>query len=253
MPYSASRPIHESPSLEAYLLGLIDFERALGLARRLVFDAGGGNDRQIRLLLCEHPTTVTVGRQGSRAHLRVDERELESRQIPVRWVNRGGGCLVHAPGQLAVYPIVPLETFGWSVGEYMARLQGAWQSMLNELGIAARPHAGRHGLWGRTGQLVAMGVAVNGWITYHGSFLNVDPSMTLQQLVDSDPAEHTPLTSLVVERQQPIKMPLVRSRLIGHLAAAFEVERQHLYSGHPYLSPGTTPRGATSPPRRRVG
>ncbi len=30
-------------------------------------------------------------------------------QIEVRWVNRGGGCLVHCPGQLAVYPIVPLR------------------------------------------------------------------------------------------------------------------------------------------------
>ena len=252
MVYSTARTVHDSPSLEAHLLGLIDFERALGLARRLVFDAGGANDRQIRLLVCEHPATVTIGRQGSRAHLRVDQRELESRQIPVRWVNRGGGCLVHAPGQLAVYPIVPLETLGWSVGQYLVRLQNAWQSMLGELGIVAKPRSGRHGLWGRTGQLVAMGVAVNGWVTYHGSFLNVDPSMTLQQLVDSDPVEHTPLTSLVVERQQPMKMSLVRSRLVGHLATAFEVERQHLYSGHPYLTPGASVRDATSP-RRRVG
>jgi lipoyl(octanoyl) transferase len=248
---SPPRSLQHSPALETHLLGLIDFERALALARRLVFDASGSSDRQIRVLVCEHPPVVTIGRQGSRAHFRADEHELESRQIPVRWVNRGGGCLVHSPGQLAVYPIVSLEAFGWTVGQYLARFQSAWQAVLNELGVPAQPHPGRHGLWGRTGQLVAMGVAVNGWTTYHGAFLNVDPSMTLQHLVDTDPVEHVPITSLVVERQQPIKMPLVRARLIGHLASAFEVERQHLYSGHPYLSPVVTRNVDT--PRRRVG
>lgn len=245
-------PTFATPSLEAHLLGLIEFEQALALARRLVFDAGGSNERQIRLLVCEHPAVLTIGRQGSRSHFRVHERELESRQIAVRWVNRGGGCLVHSPGQLAVYPIVPLESFGWSVGEYMTRFQAAWQALLAELGIPAQPHANRFGLWGRTGQLVAFGVAVNGWTTYHGAFLNVEPSMTLQHLVDTDPVEHTPLSSLVVERQQPIKMPQIRARLIGHLATAFEVERQHLYSGHPYLSQTTATR-SVEPPRRRVG
>ncbi|MGD9645043.1 MAG: lipoyl(octanoyl) transferase LipB [Pirellulales bacterium] len=243
--------MHGSPSLEAHLLGLVEYEQALALARRLVFDASGSNDRQIRLLVCEHPPVVTIGRQGSRAHFRADEREFESRQIPVRWVNRGGGCLVHAPGQLAVYPIVPLDAFGWTVGQYLARFQQAWQAVLGEMGIPAQTRVGRHGLWGRTGQLVTFGVAVNGWTTYHGAFLNVDPSMTLQHLVDNDPVDHTPFTSLVVERQQPIKMQLVRARLIGHLATAFEVERQHLYSGHPYLAPKSA--GSIEPARRRVG
>jgi lipoate-protein ligase B len=31
--------------------------------------------------------------------------------------------VLHAPGQLAVYPIVPLGLFGWTVGEYLRRLQ----------------------------------------------------------------------------------------------------------------------------------
>ena len=60
------------------------------------------------LILCEHPPLITVGRQGSRGHIRFDTEELFVRGWPVRWVNRGGGCLLHLPGQLAIYPILPL-------------------------------------------------------------------------------------------------------------------------------------------------
>src|SRR5688572_7460058 len=97
---SASRP-----TVEAYLLGRIDFHACLTLQRRLVYETSGRRDGRISLILCEHPRSITVGRLGSWAHIRVDQRELESRQVPVHWTNRGGGCLVHLPGQLAVYPI----------------------------------------------------------------------------------------------------------------------------------------------------
>src|SRR3954454_12447761 len=89
------------PPLEVYLLGLVDFEEVQQLQRRLVYDLGerGGGS----LLLCEHPPTISVGRSGSRAHIVPDDEELRAMGIKVHWVNRGGGCILHLPGQLAVY------------------------------------------------------------------------------------------------------------------------------------------------------
>ena len=169
-------PTPTDPSVEAFFLGKIDFEACLALQRRLVFEAGGRADGQIALLLCEHPGLITVGRLGSRAHIHLSPRELTSRRLEVSWVNRGGGCLLHAPGQLAVYPIVPLWWHRFTVGEYLNRLQSGILATLNELGIAGQTRAGSHGIWGRTGQLVAFGAAVKNWTTYYGAYINVDPA-----------------------------------------------------------------------------
>ncbi len=56
------------------------------------------------------------------------------RRLDVRWVNRGGGCVLHAPGQLAIYPIVPLAWHRWTVGEYLRRFRQALTQTLDELG-----------------------------------------------------------------------------------------------------------------------
>ncbi len=55
------------PGAGSLLLGQIDFEVALTLQQRLVEQSRERDDGQIALLLCEHPTLITVGRGGSPA------------------------------------------------------------------------------------------------------------------------------------------------------------------------------------------
>jgi lipoyl(octanoyl) transferase len=230
---STHAPLRGKPAVQTHLLGLVDFHACLALQQRLVYEAGGRSDGQITVLICEHEGLVSVGRQGSRAHIHISPRGLESQRLSVRWVNRGGGCVLHTPGQLAIYPIVPLEQQGWTLGEYMHRLQGAIVESLAELRIPAETRPGRHGVWGRTGQLAMLGVAVKGWTAYHGAFLNVTPSRYPLRLVQTDPDEVAIASTLVAERQQPVKMTRVRETLVRRLAAAFDCDRYHVYSGHP--------------------
>jgi lipoyl(octanoyl) transferase len=242
--------VRSQPAVEAYLLGLVDFDACLALQQRLVYESAGRTDGQISLLVCEHPLSITVGRQGSRAHIRLDKHELVSRGLDVRWVNRGGGCLVHAPGQLAIYPIVPLEPHGLSVGAYLQRLQSGILAALEEQRFSGRTEADRDGIWGRAGQVAFLGAAVKNGISYYGAYLNVAPATTLFRWVESDPVGHSPMSSLVIERQQPVRMSGVREALVRRLAEAFGCERYHLYTGHPLLN---RHRGASHAPAARVG
>jgi len=141
--------------VEFHLLGCVDFDACLALQHRLVYEAGGSVDGRIVVLLCEHSDLITVGRSGSWGHIRLGQRALASRQLSVRWIRRGGGCVLHAPGQLAVYPIVPLDALGWTVGRYMRALHGGLSAVLTDLGIRCETRPGRFGIWGRTGPLVA--------------------------------------------------------------------------------------------------
>ena len=102
----------DAPPLEIYLLGTVDFDEIQQVQRRLVYDLGEGGRGGGALILCEHPPTISVGRSGSRAHILADDPELRSRGVSIRWVNRGGGCVFHVPGQLAGYLAMPLAASG---------------------------------------------------------------------------------------------------------------------------------------------
>lgn len=221
--------------LEAHLLGSIELERCLTLQKKLVAEATQRGDARISVLLCEHPQIITVGRSGSPGHVQYHAGPLRKGLIDVRWTKRGGGCLVHGPGQLAVYPIVPLVAHGWSVGEYLSRFEAAIHQALDALKIRSDIRSPGRGLWGRTGQLVAFGITVANWVTYHGAYINVCPSMGMTRLVESDPFGDSRVSTLVAERGQPVKMTGVRSEVVRHLTDVFGCDRYHLHTGHPWL------------------
>ena len=114
-------------------------DRCLELQRRLVRHVSRRDDGQIALLLCEHPAVIAVGRGGSPGEVASGNRLVRTGEIGVRWVSRGGGCLLHCPGQLAIYPIVPLRWHGFSLGEYLGRLQAGLLATLAEVGVRGRP------------------------------------------------------------------------------------------------------------------
>lgn len=225
-----------SPVLQVHLLHRIEFARCLTLQQRLVRNAANTLDGNISLLLCEHPSVITIGRDGSPADMHLDSGVLRSRQIEVHWVKRGGGCLLHTQGQLAVYPIVPLRWHGFTVAQFLDQFQRGILAALADLGLQSALAADGNGIVGRTGRLVSLGVAVRDWITSHGAFINVNPPMGLFRLIETSRGEADRFGCLVAERQQPVKMTSVRTELIRQLAAAFGCDRYHLHTGHPMLA-----------------
>lgn len=217
-----------------------------------MFEAGGQNQPRIVVLLCEHRAVITVGRRGSRAHIRLTDERLRHDGIRVQWVSRGGGCVLHGPGQLAVYPVVPLDLVGWTVGDYLRRLQAAIIGGFGQLGIRGETRADSYGVRGRSGLLAAVGVAVRRWTTCHGVFINVNPQMQKYGFIDSDPAadvaagEKATMGCLLAERRVGIRMSSVRSALVESLAVAFDSPQYHLFTGHPWLAAATSEAGGGS-------
>jgi lipoyl(octanoyl) transferase len=228
-------------SLAFHFLGQISFDDALALQLRLVQEAASSPAPRARLLFCEHPALITIGRIGSRGHVRLSGERLRHERLAVRWVSRGGGCVLHAPGQLAVYPIVPLAGLGWSIGQYLERLQRGLLDALRQLQVHPQTQPGHFAVWGRSGLLAAVGVAVREGVTCHGAFLNVNPAMRPFAFVDSLPTEvvapgtKTTMGCLLAERRTAVRMSSVRAALVDGLARAFGTERYHLHTGHPWL------------------
>lgn len=227
-------------TLQAYLLGTVDFETALALQRRLHYDIGGDR-RQAALVVCEHAALITVGRQGSRRHLLLDGDDFRARQWRVRWVNRAGGCWLHLPGQLSIYPIVPLDVLGLTPREYVALLGELLARVLHDFSITARVHADDAGVWVGGRLLAALGVAVKDDVAYYGACFNLNPALDAYRHVRCHPRSAESMTSLERERRGPVRPGMVRERIVEHFRDALGFARVSLFSEHPALHAAQPP------------
>ncbi len=228
-------PTRASDALDVYLLGRVDFDAAMFLQERMINEVQQRSDRYGTLLVCEHPPLVSIGRDGTMSDLLAEPEEFTAREIPVRRANRGGGTLVHAPGQIAAYLILPLDRLGIGVAEYQQRLIGALFQTAKEQRVTAQPTTEPPGVECRCGQFGWIGSAVQAWTSWHGVFLNVNPVLDTMRLVRSTPGRGR-IASMSQQCMLPLPMHRVRESLVRHLADQFGYEDMHPFTGHPLLS-----------------
>lgn len=232
-------PSPAGSALEIYLLGIVDFDEIQQLQRRLIYDLGESEASGGALILCEHPPTISVGRSGSRAHILLDDNELRGRGIEVRWVNRGGGCVLHLPGQLVGYLAFPMAASGFDLRGYLDGLHRVLIATLGEFDLEATTLPDRSGVFLGNTRVATVGVAVNRWIAYHGFTLNVstflEPFEVLDEPGSRPGASAIRQTSMESRRQRPAPMAKVREAVIRRVEEVFGLERHHLYSHHPLI------------------
>ncbi len=225
--------------LEFRLLGQVDFDSLLKLQSRIQRDAYRAVTPQVTVLLCEHPRLLTVGRDGSRSHIRLTQKHLNRMRLDVRWAARRGGCVPHGPGQLGIYVIAPLEPLELACNELARTFRQSLMAALSQLGVSAKTDLVGGALWGRTGVLASLGVTAQDGVTGFGAYLNVNPDMSDYAYVDtaeSDEFEQTSMGSLIAETRSAGRMSKVRSAIIESISEALGAPRYHLTTGHPLLS-----------------
>ncbi|MEM9703363.1 MAG: hypothetical protein AAF907_13060, partial [Planctomycetota bacterium] len=188
---------------------------------------------------CEHPPGVTVGREGSRADLRCDEQDLRSRSMEIDWVARGGGVIVHSPGQLCAYPVLPVGDEGDENDRGLTPallrdvLVSAAGAACDDLRVANEISPDGAAIVARTGVVAEVGAAVRNGFSRWGLFVSVAPAMEFPRLaVRPDGAA---VSSLSAARHNPVSMPAVRSTLIDRIAEGLGYSTVHTFTGHPVL------------------
>ena len=221
-------------SLEVYLLGIVDIDDLLSLQRRLLYEFG--ERPGAALILCEHLPVITVGRAGSRAQILADDQTLQAWGVQVRWVNRGGGCFLHLPGQISAYLIIPLEPRYLSLSDYLNKLYQVILQVLDEFDLRSQVQADSWGVCIGDDRIAAIGVAVRRWIAYHGFTLNVGPFLgPFRVIAGPDSKEAARFTSMEAKRQRPVLMATVRESLIRNIETIFDLDRTTLFTSHPLI------------------
>ncbi len=232
--------------LSAYLLGRLDFDDWLDLQRRLVYEISGDRANGV-LLLCEHGHGITIGREGSAAHVHLEAEELRTLGWPVRWVNRGGGCLLSAPGQVALYPIVALDQLGLNLQAYLDQLHDWLRSALVDLEVPAEVRPSRSGVWVGERRIAHVGVAVRDWVSSFGCAVNVQPQLHWFRQVSCD-GHDRPMTSIERERRGPARPAAIRQRLLAGFAERFGFDRVSVFHHHPAMRRRSLAHAAVADP-----
>lgn len=156
-------------------LGLIAYRPACELQQRLVAERKTGAVPDV-LLFCEHPHTITLGRNGKREHLRVSDHLLAQKNVEFCATDRGGDITYHGPGQIVGYPILDLAEHKRDVRWYVEQLEETMIRASVDFGASARRSEAGHGAWvdGAAGEekLAALGVHLSRWVTSHGFAYN---------------------------------------------------------------------------------
>jgi lipoyl(octanoyl) transferase len=227
-----------SSSLDVFLLGVLDLDSSKELQERLRREIAGRTDSHGAILVCEHPPSVTIGREGSFADVLVEREELVSRRMDVRWLNRGGGTIVHVPGQLAVYIVAPLDRLEIGLLEFRTALETSLIATAADLKVPAERALSTPGALCRCGQFAFIGASVRDWVSHGGMHVNVSVPQEALDLIRWTRSD-VRITSLAAQRTRPTAISTVRESLIRNLATSLGYEDYHVYSGHPLLHQST--------------
>ncbi len=190
-------------SIQVEWLGEVPYGQALELQKQAVEDRAAGRTPD-RLLLLEHPPSVTLGRSTRPENLLLPEGEMQARGIEVHRVARGGDVTYHGRGQLVGYPIVDLGARDRKdVVAWLRTMEEALIASLAAFSLPACREEGKTGVFlpatSPLRKIASIGVGVRRWVTWHGFALNVTLDLSEFDVIVPCGLEGVEMTSVARE------------------------------------------------------
>ncbi|RCL01721.1 MAG: lipoyl(octanoyl) transferase [Candidatus Tokpelaia sp. JSC085] len=164
------------PGLTPYPIAIAFMEKRIKNIRENVADE--------LIWLVEHPPLYTAGISAEAKDL------LIPTHLPVYYTKRGGKFTYHGPGQRIAYVMLDLKRRKQDIRSFVAALEEWSIRTLAHFSITGERREDRVGIWIRRPQqskvdnsrstedkIVAIGIRLWKWVTYHGIAINVHPSL----------------------------------------------------------------------------
>ena len=153
--------------------GMIQYRDAWKKQEDLVKSIQSGTSNST-LIMCEHPTVITIGKEGGEQHLLISSEFLQSSHIEVIPINRGGDITLHNPGQMIVYPIFNLMEYKQDLHWFLRAIEQVIIEVLKHYNITSDRIPGKTGVWiDQKRKICAIGLHCSRWVTSHGLAFNI--------------------------------------------------------------------------------
>lgn len=181
------------------------------------------------LILVEHPHVYTLGKSGHEENFLEERMRTMSDPVECIRVNRGGDITYHGPGQLVVYPILDMQSFGVGVKSYVERLEAVVIDTLADYAIEAGRIDGATGVWlqgepHHTRKICAIGVKCSKFVTMHGLALNINTNLDYFNFINPCGFVDKGVTSIERERGLSVAFDEVKRRVVHHFVEHFGME-----------------------------
>jgi lipoyl(octanoyl) transferase len=189
-------------------LGLQDYEPVWQAMQQ--FTEIRDKNTEDEIWLVQHPRVFTLGKAGKQEHL------LNTGDIPVVKVDRGGQVTYHAPGQLVAYLLLDLKRLNVGVRELVTRLENSIINVLAEYGIESESRHDAPGVYVGGKKIAALGLRVRRGCCFHGMALNVD--MDLEPFARINPCGYEGLEiTQIIDLVDDVDVDLIAQQLLSHL------------------------------------
>jgi lipoyl(octanoyl) transferase len=218
-----SRPARDlPPTIKVRSLGLQDYE-PLWRAMQQFTDTRTPQTAD-EIWFTEHPPVFTLGLNASREHL------IDTGDIPVVQIDRGGQVTYHGPGMLMVYPLIDLKRLGLGVRDLVTALERSVVDLAAGYGIEARAKPDAPGVYVADTKFASVGLRIRRGASYHGMALNV--RVDLEPFLRINPCgyaglEMTDLATLGGDSN----LDTVQQKLLPHFLKHLRLEDANVISG----------------------
>jgi lipoyl(octanoyl) transferase len=239
-------------------LGTVDYASGLRLQQQLV---ALRKDEKIAdvLLLLEHKSVITLGRNAKAANVIASPELLTQRGVELFECDRGGDVTFHGPGQIVGYPIFDLRGHATPDGkrktlgavDFVRRLEEVLIRTCADFAIPTKRVPGLTGVWTDAGsqnahvetaasavrpsearppengtsrtesKIAAIGVHISRFVTSHGFALNVNNDLSFFNLIIPCGITAKPVTSMQQELGKPLDLNAVAESISRNFGTVF--------------------------------
>ena len=185
------------------------------------------------LLIVEHKPIFTIGKSGDTSNLLLDTKQLKSKNIEFKKINRGGDITFHGSGQVVGYPILDLDNFFTDISQYLRTLEEVIISTIGFFGLKGYRINGETGVWVKDKlnsdkKICAFGIKASRWVTMHGFALNVNTDLKYFDYIVPCGISDKGVTSLEETLNKKITTKMVKQKIYENFARLFNAELTHI-------------------------
>ena len=185
------------------------------------------------LLIVEHKPIFTIGKSGDTSNLLLNTKQLKSKNIEFKKINRGGDITFHGSGQVVGYPILDLDNFFTDIGQYLRTLEEVIISAIGFFGLKGYRIDGETGVWVKDKlnsdkKICAFGIKASRWVTMHGFALNVNTDLKYFDYIVPCGISDKGVTSLEETLNKKITTKMVKKKIYENFARLFNAELSHI-------------------------
>lgn len=158
--------MNQSGPIAVKYLGMTDYQRAWQDMKN--FTGARDSTTADELWITEHAPVFTQGQNGKPEHL------LDTGDIPVIQIDRGGQVTYHGPGQLVLYCLLNLNRLGLGVRSLVTQIEISIIEFLSHYGVEAIARKDAPGVYVDAAKIAALGLRIRKGCCYHGLSLNID-------------------------------------------------------------------------------